>query len=326
MKIGRSSALGSEIQRFESGTFESALRLAADAGVLKSVCLEKQIAFLAKTLPARASGAGDDDVSPGATRELTGERLFPSLTAAISALVHEIQVERGTSSVYLSSQGRLFASEMRGQWGATDERRTQLTTLLRSHAGGLPGPFVAHLEHAERLLAELGALRAEVEALNASAAGAIERYSNVTRDLLFVIDSLAMNGFYARSRPTALAWMALLHAKEKTGQERAQLATAFTQDRYADGQHAVVSALIASCDSYLHVFSAAAPRLAGDLLRQKLQTDVATAVTDMERVALRRREGGFGIDPRAWFSTMSRKMDFLGDVESSIRASLTPGM
>jgi Nitrate and nitrite sensing len=101
-------------------------------------------------------------------------------------------------------------------------------------------------------------------------------------------------------------------------------ASVFTWDRYADGQHAIVTGLIASSDSYLHIFVTAAPRKAGEMLREQLRSDMANAVTEMEKVALSRRDGGFGIDPTTWFVNMSRKMDMLSDVESAVRATLTP--
>jgi hypothetical protein len=42
----------------------------------------------------------------------------------------------------------------------------------------------------------------------------------------------------------------------------------------------------------------------------------------MERIALTCREGGFGVDPVAWFAAISRQVDLLGEVEASVRTSL----
>jgi Nitrate and nitrite sensing len=322
VKIARSGAVGSEIMRFEAVSFEAALRQAADAGALKSLCLEKQIAFLARVLPTDDSRSSGE--APGARPGLNGspETLFSALTAAISALVHETQRERGTSSLYLSSGGRLFARELRGQWRITDARREELVRLRDWHASRLPRILALHLERAEALLGGLAASRGAVELLQATPASVIDRYSNVNGELLSVIDALE-KGVEIALRPTALAWMALLYAKEKTGIERAQLANAFSLDHYVDGQHATVSALIAACDSYLHVFAAAAPDAFRELLRDKMQSDVAISVTAMERVALMKRDGGFGIDPTLWFANVSRKMDLLGNVELAVRSSIS---
>jgi methyl-accepting chemotaxis protein len=254
--------------------------------------------------------------------QLELEALFPRVTATISALVNETQRERGTSSLYLSSRGRLFADELHAQWATTDARRVELQTFRRRHASLLPPALIRNLERAEDMLAEICSNRPQVRALETQPNEVIDRYSSLNGQLLSVIDGLARTAVNTALRPTALAWMALLHAKERTGMERAHLASAFTWDHYAEGQHATVAALIAASDSYLHLFAAAAPTLASDLLRTQLHSDVATAVTEMEKVALVKPDGKFGIDPQAWFSNVSRKMDLLSDVETAVRATL----
>jgi methyl-accepting chemotaxis protein len=328
LKISRSAVMGTEALRFDGDTFEAVLRQAAAAGALKSDCLEKQIAFLARSLATRGTAPPEESAAHlpagSVTQNLALDALFPEMTSAISALVHETQRERGTASLYLSSGGRLFADQMREQWRKTDARRAALSSFRRQHAAALPAALTRRLDRSEDLLGDLCTGRAAIAALDQLPAEAIDRYSKANADLLSVIDELARRGVDTALRPTALAWMALLHAKEKTGIERAQLASAFAWDRYSEGQHATVSALIASSESYLHVFVAAAPRRASDLLRSQLDSDVTNAVTEMERVALTRREGGFNIDPTDWFANISRKMDMLDDVESAVRETLIP--
>lgn len=319
------SAGENEARRFEGETFEAALRLAADAGVLKSVCLEKQISFLVRSLPERGSPAHDEDIEPVLVRPVAGEALFSVVTAAVSALVHQVQVERGTSALYLSSGGRLFARELREQWRSTDARHVDLQSFWQRGASTLPASLARQLAAAEPALARLGDGRDQIKSLQIGAIAVIESYSRVNDRLLAIIDDLATHGVCGASRHTALAWMTLLHAKEKTGRERAQLASVFSRDVYFEGQHSTVSALIAAGQSYLHVFAAAAPRPAGELLREKMRSDVADAVARMENIALANRDGGFGIDPETWFSTMTRKMDLFGEVESAVHASMLGG-
>jgi hypothetical protein len=323
VKVALSGVQGMEVQRFEGETFEVALRQAAAAGAVKSVSLEKQISFMTRSLPARPAAITDDAPATRPGDRVEVQALFPQMTAVISALVHETQRERGTSSLYLSSGGRRFADQLHGQWVSTDARRAELMLFRRQNAALLPAPLTRRLEQAEDMLSELCFGRPRIKALQVMPGEVIDRYSSANGQLLSVIDALTQTGVDTAVRPTALAWMALLYAKEKTGMERAQLASAFTWDRYAEGQHAKVSALIAASDSYLHLFAAAAPRIACDLLRKQLDSDVANAVTEMEKVALLKRDGGFGIDPICWYAKISRKMDLLGDVESAVRASLS---
>jgi hypothetical protein len=140
---------------------------------------------------------------------------------------------------------------------------------------------------------------------------------------LSIIDVVLSRMVDPPQRPTALAWMALLHAKEKTGIERAQLASAFERDRYFDGQYQAVLGLIAARQSYLHLFAAAAPVSAEALMRARLESEVGGTVEQMERIALSHREGGFGVDAAAWFAIISRHIDLLADVEATVRVTLT---
>jgi len=319
LKVVRSGVAAAE--SFEGGTYEEALRRAAAAGVLKASCLERQIAFLARALPPPVEAAPELEVVAAAVRS----RLFLAMTAAVSALVHETQRERGASSLYISSGGRLFEHELREQWRVTDQRRAEMSNVLERNRGGLPHDLRERLEHAESLLADLLPARRCVESLDTAVGAVIERYTAVNAELLAVLDGLAMRAVEARLRPTALAWMALLHAKEKTGLERAQLSNAFTWDRYTDGQYASVLSLVAARQSYLHLFSVAAPRPAEELLRKTLSSPVEQEFIEMERVALLKKDGGFGIDPAAWFTTISRKMDLYGCVETAVRASMARG-
>jgi methyl-accepting chemotaxis protein len=316
--------------------------------------VEKQIAFLARTLPAqqeegptrptgraRQSAAGPDSGGArllGPLNETAALPALPSampllpplpllpllplLTQSISDTLDQAQRERGISALYVASGGRLFGQRLAAQWRTTDERRHRLLTLHEQHRARLSPETLERLARAEGQATKIADGRSAIQALATPAVQVIAAYSRMNAAYLAVIDSLTIRSVEVGSRPTALAWMALLHAKEKTGIERAQLASVFAVDRYLSGQQAAVSALIAASDSYLHLFAAAAPPAAEELLRRALRSETAEAVEAMEEVALSHEEGHFGIDPEAWFTTVSRKMDLFTDVESAVRASL----
>jgi hypothetical protein len=322
VKILEANAPEGTPDRFEGASFEEALRAAASAGRLKSGMLEKQIAFMARALPAHAAGEPDLVRESDSAAMRAEVQLFPTLVSAISALVHETQRERGTSSLYASSEGRLFGAEMKRQWEITDGRRAELMALLGSSPAGLSRAVAFRLDRTAELVAGLVETRGEIAAVAVTATQVIDRYTRANAELLGIIDELAGRAVIARARFAALAWMALLHAKEKTGIERAQLCNAFAWDHFTDDQHTVVSALIAARESYLHLFSIAAPQLAREILQRSLTSPLEQAITEMERVAIDHREGGFGIDPAAWFTLISRKIDSFSEVETAVRASV----
>ena len=312
-----------ETFRFEAGTFEEALRLAVDAGVLKAASVEKQIAFLRQTSPGDAGSRSG--TTPRPLPDAAGGPLpFPEATAILSALVHETQRERGISSLYAASGGRLFGDQLVAQWRVTERRRLAWLAFQGRFADRLPPAAAAQLARAQDLLGQVVAARGRIEKLEVPAPELIESYSRTNRELLRVIDRLLVTVVDPLQRPTALAWLALLYAKENTGVERAELVSAFERDRYVDGQYQSLLGLIAARESYLHLFAAAAPLTAGDLMHESLESKTTGTVQRMERIALAHRRGGFGVDPTDWFDAISDQIDLLGDVESAVRSSLTP--
>ena len=151
-------------------------------------------------------------------------------------------------------------------------------------------------------------------------------YSALNTELLSTIDAFMVTGALG-GVSRALACVALLYAKEKTGMERAQLANVFLQDRFTEAQRLSVTALLAAQSSYFHIFSAAAPRAADQLLRRALASPVSTEVQRMESVAFGGGEAahGFGIDPVVWFDAMTRKMEMLAGVSRTVITMLREG-
>jgi len=309
-----------ETCRFEARDFEGALQQAVAAGVLKGACVEKQIAFFTRTSGTALEAAKATKRDAAASNGGTG--LFPAVAALVSALVHETQRERGISSLYTASEGRLFGRELNEQWRATDRRREELVAFRDRPAGRLPRGIERKLGDAGDLVDSVTASREKVEHLRTIPTEIIDTYSQMNGEILRIVDDVAALVVEPIQRPAVLAWTALLHAKEKTGIERAQLASAFERDRYFDGQYQAVLGLIAARQSYLHLFAVAAPPPSGRVMRERLEAGIAADVERMERIALTCRDGGFGVDPVAWFAAISRQVDLLGEVEASVRASL----
>src|SRR3954447_13721978 len=63
------------VRTFEATTFDAALRMAVDAGMLKAACVEKQILFLER------GGSPGVDASPAAPPRRFRPDLFPKLLA-----------------------------------------------------------------------------------------------------------------------------------------------------------------------------------------------------------------------------------------------------
>ena len=103
-------------------------------------------------------------------------------------------------------------------------------------------------------------------------------------------------------------------AKENTGRERAQLAVAFGLDRFAPGQIFTVGSLFGAQESFLRLFTTAAPRDIVTELRERLAQPPLGEVRRLEAMALSHLDGGFGVDPTHWYEAITLKVDLIGEV------------
>lgn len=305
-----------EVLTFKAPTFEEALRAAGAAGAVKAACIDKQIAFLSRG-EAREEAPRSLPLAFGASAPTTPAPTtrfsFLELTDAVGALVHETQRERGMSTLFIGSGGRLLNADLREQWHQTDRRHGALIDLLKRE-NAAPPLVRRRLERAEALLATVAPLRTGVSEGVVTPPLVIEAFTKVNAELLAAVDTFMAFGTLDADRTAAMACLTLLHAKEKTGIERAQLTAAFVEDRFTSDQRIAVAALIAAQSSYLHMFAAVAPRPAEQLLRRTLASTAASEVSRMESVVFGHDDSGFGIDPSAWFTTITRKIDMLGEV------------
>jgi hypothetical protein len=311
-----------EVRTFDGATFEEALRRAGSAGVLKAACVDKQIAFLARRDPGdepepTPTPTTQPDLAPGNDADFPVEFPFLAVTDSVHALLHETQRERGLSTMFVSSRGRLPGPELLRQRSRVDAQRAVLARVLRD-ATDVPAAVRHRFDRANALWEKLGATRAGIDDLVVTAAQEIAFYSSLNVELLSALDAFVVTGVTGPRRSGALACVALLYAKEKAGVERAQLTDAFLEDRFSEGQRLSVAAVIAAQASYLHIFSAAAPRAADQLLRRTLASHEASEVQRMESVVYGAEDEGFGIDASTWFAMITRKIDMLGDVSSTV--------
>jgi hypothetical protein len=297
------------VRTFEAADFESALRQAADAGLLKSACVEKQISFL-DAGAARGSAAIEALASARAARP----DLFPRLIGATAALLHETQVERGLSAIYAASGRRTFKRELGRQRERTDARYERLRLLWREFEPVLGAALTRRIEQAEARVRQMVSNRTPIDCGDMTALAIVEAYSAANAELLSVTDGALIAFSSAAQRAGAVACVVMLYAKEKTGIERARIGAALASHTISDDDRRLLASVVAARSSYLHVFSATAPRPAEQLLERALASPTSADLARSEDLLLAGRETELDLDARGWFTLVSRNMDLLGEI------------
>jgi len=297
------------VRTFEATTFDGALRMAVDAGLLKAACVEKQILFLEGGGPSR----GLDATTPGPQRRSRPD-LFPKLMAAMSGLLNETQNERGMSAIAAASSGRIFRRELPRQRERMDARRERFLGLWREMGDAVGASLAGRLDRVDAGLRQLIASRSLIDDGRMPPVQVVESYTRVNAELLGVGDAALVAYASADNRPNALACVVLLYAKEKTGIERARIGAGLAARSISDADRRALAALTSARSSYLHVFAATAPRPAEQLLERALASSSYGELMRMEDLVLAGRETEIDVDARGWFNAVSREMDHLGEI------------
>ncbi|HXT99912.1 MAG TPA: nitrate- and nitrite sensing domain-containing protein [Polyangia bacterium] len=297
------------VRTFEASTFDAALRMAVDAGLLKAACVEKQILFLDG---GQARGADGPAAAPPPRRFRPD--LFPKLMSAMSGLLHETQIERGMSAISAASSGRIFKRELSRQRERMDTRRDRFVMLWREVGDALGTSIAGRFDRVDATLRALVAGRNAIDSGETQPGDIVEGYTRANAELLGIGDAALVAYSSPDNRPNALACVVLLYAKEKTGIERARIGAGLAAQAISDDDRRALAALTSARSSYLHVFSATAPRPAERLLDRALASPSYAELTRMEDLLLAGRETEIDVDARGWFTAVSREMDHLGEI------------
>ena len=248
-----------------------------------------------------------------------------ALSVTISALVHELQKERGMTAGYLASHGQKFAKRIVGQYRLGDARLQELQKFIRSEAfAQLPSHIRQRVEQIVAQLAQLPTLRTKVRQLSIAPAKAIATYTALNAKLLDTIALIAHNGDNAYVIRELIAYDDFLHSKERAGIERAVLSAVFAKDAFLPGFFVKFIKLKSEQEAYMHSFELAAPKKLVAIYKSKIQDPSFAQVAKMEQIAIAKaNEGGFGIDASVWFDTITRKINILKQIEDAMARQIS---
>jgi methyl-accepting chemotaxis protein len=247
------------------------------------------------------------------------------MVAAIGALVHELQKERGLTNLFLTSRGAAFR----------DERLSQ-SAVCRKFEQGVLDSFASldRLSESPRLsaaadqsaqaLGDLEMLRRNVENSGIEPAAAAETFCGVISRLLdVIIDAADITADRAVSR-AMIAYVNLSQGKEYAGQERAAGAAVFTAGRCRPEQLNRLRNLIGAQNRSFDVFADHADESQRRTLSEALAGAVADDVARLRDLIETAGTAGplTDADPADWFAAATRRIDALRSVEVRLAEDL----
>ncbi len=239
------------------------------------------------------------------------------LGVQLSALVHELQKERGMSAGYIGSAGAKFAANLSTQRKQTDAVRAALSKYLRKfNSSALDQGAATELAAIRDELDRTGTMRKSIDGLSVSLGDALPYYTNINSHSLSLIARMAKLSADAALTREIIAYASFLQSKERAGIERAVMANTFAKDSFGPGMFVKFLQLKTTQENYMAMFlELATPELSG-FYQQTLSGEAIDETRRMRKVAMDHADsGGFGIDAVYWFEMQTAKINMLKAVE-----------
>ena len=172
-----------------------------------------------------------------------------------SALVHELQEERGVSAGFIGSNGKSFADVIGTRRNRTDDaHKVWKEQLAGFEPKSFGEEFAKNVEGADSEFARLKGIRDGISGLNVSAAEMLGFFSTLNKLLLAAIHDIALVSTDAQITQLLLAYTNLLEAKERAGIENAVIGNVFASGAITSAEFLTFNSLISLQDTFLGEF------------------------------------------------------------------------
>jgi len=235
----------------------------------------------------------------------------------LNEVLHETQKERGATAGYLGSHGTKFGNILQKQVINTNLKITDFKIALKK--ANISNNFQNVISDLNRLVA----IRTLVQNQEISSVKAIKFYTDMNSDILQIDANLIQNCKTAKCARELNGYYSFLMLKEKTGIERAILSSTFAQNRFSDGMIIKFVKIIAQENTYLNTFLVNSDKSTLNFYNKKINNSIFISVQEMRNIALTTTTiGGFGVDSKVWFNTISKKINLLKQVEDKLSQEL----
>lgn len=267
-------------------------------------------------LAVREVGENYDQLA--GARRLQSEMRFAT---AASALVHELQIERGQSAGFVTSKGSLYADKMAGQAEAVDARLKDYRAVVGDAVAA--NPDLAPLDKSvQSTLEGLGGIRSQAHGFETSAATVIAFYSKLNDQILGEIGEMAGLERDVDASHLMTAYTAFLSAKERSGRQRAIFNATFAGHKFGPGAFVKAAQTIGEENSLLATFNSFATPAQRAFADSKMSDPDIATVEQLRSAALKDPNHVPGTNPQMWWDVATHKVELMKSVEDKLSSDL----
>lgn len=236
----------------------------------------------------------------------------------LSAVVHELQKERGRSAGYLGAKGKAFAESLAEQHKLTDGKIHIYKTALETiDLASIDKQLATQVELVNNRLATIDRIRDKVKSLNTTVGETVAYYSGTINEAFtFLPNTIAVSRDASLVRELSMYEQVLL-GKENAGIERAMGANGFSAQAFTETIYRRFVRLGASQDTH---FEAARSLMTGPqvkFLEKIFSRPIMSQVQATRELGYASAFGGdiSSISGPAWFDMATKRIDALKEFE-----------
>ena len=253
--------------------------------------------------------------------QLTAALVDVNLSAGV--LIHYLQIERGSTGVFISSGGALFEDVLPGYRERTDRALAAFVQVYRdSPAPGVRG-VGARLDEVVQSLLELDDFRRRVDGFEVASADSARFYTGNINALIAAMATLSQLSTDPDIALRSTSYESLVRAKEAAGLERALTAQIFAADSATVAQYVAVLERVHRQYAFFEIFNSTAAQ-ADRAELERIEASNETEVVRGHRAVLAERHdlGEFRITADTWFEDSTRRIDQIHHLEERVAAGV----
>jgi len=246
-----------------------------------------------------------------------------SLSVTASALLRELQQERGMTRAYISSKGTRFAKELPQQRELTDKGARALKNFSDGYRNdGFLSPYLGNIDQSISSLANLDEMRrrADVFALPVEE---LKHYTAIMERLIELVATVGKLNQHEELNRLFIAHLTLVQGITAAGLERAALNSLFYAGKFDAESYQNFLLAVGAQDSYLKLYKLYAPEAQAAAYQAAVNSDAANRV-EVIRKAVREKAhmGDYGVNAAEWFEAVTKKVDALMAVEDQLTQNI----
>jgi AmiR/NasT family two-component response regulator len=260
-------------------------------------------------------------------RDLKRLSILGELVRVLSALIHALQKERGSSSIFLGSRGAQFSGRVAERVADSEaceralrEQMDHVDEKLDQFSGG--AHFYGRVALAFSALECLPEARGRIATLAMTPIDAVKSFTDVIAALLAVGFEAADAAADPATSRALVAMVSFAQGKEYAGQERAIAGAALSRGGFDAPERARLEKLQVAQERAFEIFGKFADPKPIVAYRELAQHPDMTELTRLRSLAWQSGRGADAAGAQDWYEITTRRIDRMRAIEETLAAEL----